>query len=167
MDGRTLNILGALVDALHDRMADAGTQVSGLGASAPAALATLQACPGESVESLSRILGITNSGSVRLVDRLVSAGLVERRPGRDARSIAVHLTPAGSAVAAQVVSRRREALRHALAPLRPHEHAALDGMVERILDGLSSDRRSADRICRLCDYVICPQDRCPVERAVA
>ncbi|ROP33559.1 MarR family transcriptional regulator [Couchioplanes caeruleus] len=167
MNGRALNLLGALVDALHDRMADEGTQVSGLGASAPAALATLRACPGESVESLSRVLGITNSGAVRLVDRLASAGLMERRPGRDARSVALHLTPAGSAVALQIVSRRREALRHALAGLRPQERAALGTMAERVLAELSTDRHSADRICRLCDYVLCPQDRCPVERAVA
>lgn len=47
--------------------------------------------------ALGRALGVNRSSAMKIVNTLVDRGLVERRPGRDARSNALHLTPAGEA----------------------------------------------------------------------
>jgi DNA-binding MarR family transcriptional regulator len=167
MDDRALNLLGALADALHDRMTEAAEQLTSLGSSAPAALATLYACPGESLEWLSKVLGITNSGVVRLVDKLVGAGLAVRRPGADGRTKSLYLTDDGARIATRITARRREALADAVGELDGARREVLAEAVESMLIRLSVDRVAVDRICRLCDYVACPQDRCPTELAVS
>ena len=58
------------------------TVASPLGPSAPAALNALEGyLGGEPIDTLRQVLGLTHSGAVRLVDRLVAEGLAERRPG--------------------------------------------------------------------------------------
>ncbi|MGH9095403.1 MAG: MarR family transcriptional regulator, partial [Acidimicrobiales bacterium] len=94
--GRTANLLGALSLAVSDRMATvvAGTsEHSETAASAISALA--QFLHGPSVDRLSQVVGLSQSGGVRLVDRLQRDGLVERRPGGDRRTAAVSLTARG------------------------------------------------------------------------
>jgi MarR family transcriptional repressor of emrRAB len=166
MDGRTLNLLTALVVALGDVLDDATRDVTHHPPTVASALVTLHAEPGARVDELSRVLGITASGTVRLVDRLVAEGLVERRPGRSGRMVALHPTSRGAAVAEAIVTNRRQALQRALEALSPTQRDQLAGLVEPLLVGLTSDRYTADRICRLCDHHACPQDRCPVERSV-
>src|SRR3984893_14091838 len=95
-DQRLINTLGAFAVALADAIRDATEGASGMTGAAPAALVALdQFLAGCSTEDLARATGVTHSGAVRLVDRLVEAGLVERRSGRDARSGSVVLTATG------------------------------------------------------------------------
>src|SRR3954469_13178902 len=90
----TPQTFGALVLAVGDRVRESIEAVAGQGAAGPAALAARDGLAGGgSIDSLRRILGITHSGAVRLVDRLAAAGLVERRIGADARAVSIHLTP--------------------------------------------------------------------------
>ena len=92
---------------------------SPLGPSAPAALSALDGyLGGEPIDALRETLGLTHSGAVRLVDRLEAAGLAERRPGPDGRSVAVALTPVGHAAAEAVRIAREEALEQALVGAR-------------------------------------------------
>ena len=58
------------------------------------------------------ILRLLGPGAVRLVDRLVADGLVERSKGRDNRAIALYLTDAGMAL-------RQDVLKGRLAAIRP------------------------------------------------
>jgi DNA-binding MarR family transcriptional regulator len=166
-NARDANLLGTLSLAVAGRMESA--VASPLGPSAPAALSALDGyLGGEPIDALSQTLGLTHSGAVRLVDRLVAAGLAERRPGADARSVAVALTPAGRAAAAEVRTARAAALESALAALTPAERAALTGLHEKLLAGLTGDSRaSARRMCRLCDVEACGHHRgtCPVTEA--
>ena len=67
-----------------------------------------------SSEDLAQATGLTHSGAVRLIDRLATAGLVERRPGRDGRSLAIVLTPAGRALSRKVTPARATAIEAAL-----------------------------------------------------
>src|SRR5688572_20555675 len=91
-----INSFGALPVEVAQRVQEAGGRASPHGASAPAALAALHGlASGQSIDALRRIVGLTHSGAVRLVDRLAGAGLVERRVGADQRSVALHLTPEG------------------------------------------------------------------------
>ena len=165
---REANLLGTLSLAVAGRIESA--VASPLGPSAPAALTALDTfLGGEPIDALRETLGLTHSGAVRLVDRLAEAGLAERRRGSDARSVAVALTPAGRAAALDVRRAREAALEDALAALSADERTTLSALHERLLAGLTGDRGSARRMCRLCDVHACGHDRgtCPVTEARA
>lgn len=167
MDERTYNIVGALAIALHDEVMGAVEKGTDFSASASAALVNLLAFPNETIDTLSGPIGLTGSGTVRLVDRLVAAGLVERRVSdRDRRSVALVLTNKGRKVAQRALDGRRAAIAKALSVLTQDEKDSFSRAAEKVLGALSEDRHRADLICRLCDYQFCPQEICPVEQAV-
>jgi DNA-binding MarR family transcriptional regulator len=158
-DDRLINLLGAQALALADRLG---------AASAPAALVHLCAYPGTSPGALRTVLGITDSGATRLVDRLVAAGLAERTAGGDGRSIAVHPTEAGRAAADEALGRRRAALARALEPLDGAERARLETLLDKVVAGLADDRPGALVVCRLCDRdACCAEPGCPLDHTVA
>src|SRR3954454_10801033 len=95
-DARTANVLGALSFAIVDEVDGRLRARSGYGSSSSAALVTLRERGALTVERLRRIVGLTHSATVRLVDRLEGDGLVRRRPGPDGRSVSVRLTRRGS-----------------------------------------------------------------------
>jgi DNA-binding MarR family transcriptional regulator len=165
-NAREANLLGTLSLAVATRLAS--TVNSPLGPSAPAALNALEHyLGGEPIDTLGHVLGLTHSGAVRLVDRLVEAGLAERRPGRDGRSVTVALTPAGREAAEAVRAARVAVLEDTLAVLSADERATLNGLHEKLLAGLTGNRASALRLCRLCDVEACGHHRgtCPVTEA--
>ena len=93
---RPANVFGALALLVADQMADATAVAAGRADSAPAALAALlHFLDRPSVDLLRQVLGLTSSGTVRLLDRLTESGFVERAEGRDKRSTAIVLTEAG------------------------------------------------------------------------
>jgi DNA-binding MarR family transcriptional regulator len=60
------------------------------------ALTVLQESPGTNLNDLAQAMGVTVSTTSRLVDRLVAAGLVDRRPSpQTRREISLVLTAAG------------------------------------------------------------------------
>lgn len=162
MDDRLPQLLGVAALAAVDRLRDALPHTG----SAPAALVHLQAYPGEPVEHLRRVLGISQPATVRVVDRLASEGLVERRPGADRRTLALHLTPAGERAAAEVLAQRAESLRAMLSALEPSEQAALVPLLERLVSSLADDRPGALHVCRLCDREACTRDGCPMDHTI-
>src|SRR5688500_3086585 len=96
MAARTANLVGALALALSDGLGDVLARSSGLRVPDAAVLNVVGQFPGGTIESVRAVLAITHGGVVRIVDRLAAAGLIERRPGPDARSLALHLTAAGN-----------------------------------------------------------------------
>lgn len=165
--GRDANLLGALVTALQDDLEAATVEEARHGSAFPAALATMLGEPGLSIEQLRRILGLSHSGTVRLLDCLEADGMVERKAGGDARTVALHLTAAGRRLARAVLEARRSALAPALALLTPRERTEFSRMTGKILAGLTRDRSHSDHICRLCDLAACPDATCPVDCAAA
>ncbi len=126
-------MLGAVALALADDLRDAGRAVAPHGPSGPAALVALDTdLGGCTIEALRKALGLTHSGTVRLVDRLVGAGLVERRIGPDTRSVALHLTPPGRRAARQVATAHNSALERAMTGLTPPQRAQLGALLERV-----------------------------------
>ena len=110
-DARLANLLGALSTGLNDTAQESAGAAARLDGAAPAALiALLDFLPGGTVRDLSRVVGLTHSGAVRLVDRLVVAGLVARKPGSDGRSRSISLTAAGSRLAKRVRGAREAAV---------------------------------------------------------
>ena len=157
------NALGALALEVARRVQEAGDAASPHGASAPAALAALHGLSGgQSIDSLRRVVGLTHSGAVRLVDRLAAAGLVERRVGADARAVALQLTPEGRRAARRVLARREAAIEGVLAPLTPAERTTLATLHERLLGSLTGGQEGRRRVCRLCDVEACGRE-CPTK----
>lgn len=165
-DDRTANLLGALALALADRMTDEAEARAELGAAAPAALVSLGVAPGTSIGALAMTIGLTHSATVRLVDRLAEAGLVERQGGDDKRVVGLRLTRKGAARRRAILAARKAVMATALSALPEDDQERLTGMIEVVLAHMVRSRRDADFICRLCDEEACPDDRCPVETAV-
>ena len=157
------NLVGALGLALADRLGAAAGLAGG--ASAAEALVSLhQARAGASIDALAGVVGLSHSGTVRLVDRLARDGLVERRRGADQRSAALFLTPAGRRLARRVLTRRDAELHSLLALLTDGEQEALAHVADRILWHLGA-AEPEPRLCRLCDLEACGRSRgrCPVK----
>jgi MarR family transcriptional regulator, negative regulator of the multidrug operon emrRAB len=165
---RGANLLGAVSLAVTDRIRVAAERGAAQGGSAPAALISLAGyLDGSPIDAVRSPLALTHSATVRLVDRLVAAGLAQRREGPDRRSVAVELTPAGHAAAAEAVKARAGALEEALADLDSAERTELARLHAKVLGTLTEGRASAGHICRLCDSHACGHEegRCPVTQA--
>jgi DNA-binding MarR family transcriptional regulator len=161
---RPANLLGAVaLDAAG--VLDAATRpVVGQGGAAAAALVTIAAHPGRSIERLRAPLGLSQPGAVRLVERLVALGWVERAGGGGRRGLELRLTPEGEGVLDELLHARRAALADLLEPLTPSERDQLSGLLEKLLAARTGDRRDLERLCRLCEWRICTQ--CPVAGAL-
>jgi DNA-binding MarR family transcriptional regulator len=143
---------------------------------APAALVALhEFLGGRTTEDLAQAVGITHSGAVRLIDRLVEAGLVERRPGRDGRSGSIVLTARGRALSLKVGAARAEAIDAALESLDGDDSETLLRLIEDLTAAITRFRLRARArrdepaawLCRLCDFGACgrPEGRCPAANA--
>jgi DNA-binding MarR family transcriptional regulator len=167
VDAHAANLLGAVALALGDRVADAAAQAAGRSPSAAAALSALdQFLDSPSIDVLAGVLGLTHSGTVRLVDRLELEGFVRREPGTDARTIAVTLTAAGRGAARRIAAARISVLEDAIEALTPQECDRLDGLLAKVAVGLMREPGATRWMCRMCDLAACGRSdgRCPVER---
>ncbi|MBW4652744.1 MAG: MarR family transcriptional regulator [Kaiparowitsia implicata GSE-PSE-MK54-09C] len=163
-DERTLNLLGAVALGLVDVLAMDVTAQAGHGGEAPAALVTLGAEPGLSINALRQILNLSHPGTVRLVDRLEADDLVQRRAGSDGRTLALFLTEAGRDRRSAILSARRQSLNRAMQALSPGDRQHLAHLLETLLSAMTTSEQRAFALCRLCDEAVCPSDRCPVEQ---
>jgi DNA-binding MarR family transcriptional regulator len=165
---RTGNVIGALSLAVTDRTSAAVGGAAGQSETAAVALSAMyHFLEDPSVDLLRRVLGLTPSGTVRLVDRLQDAGYIARRPGRDGRSVSLRLTASGRRAAERVSAARAEVLEEALSGLAPGERQALDQVVSRVLVGLIRGPGATRWMCRLCDTTACGRKngKCPVANA--
>ena len=178
-DTRLANLLGALSTGISDGMYESTALAAGLDGVASAALiALLDFMPGGSVRTLSQVVGLTHSGAVRVVDRLVAEGLVTRGSGVDARSRSITLTARGVKVARAVRAARGRAVTEVLEQLTATERATLTTLSERLVAGITEHRlekRNAGEtpaggaLCRMCDFGACGRaiGMCPAAETVA
>lgn len=168
---RQANVLGALALIVDDRMSDAIAEVAGgsLSHTAATALSALdQFLDRPTIDVLRQVLGLTPSGTVRLVDRLVEGGYVTRGSGPDGRSRSVTLTPAGRRVARRVAATRADVLRTALERLSPVEREIYEELTGRVLGAFVRETGATRWGCRLCDVHACEREQgnCPVMKEV-
>ena len=165
---RTGNLLGALALVLSDRMTEALGSEMGKSPSAAAALSWLHHFHQQpTVDLLRRVLGLTSSGTVRLLDGLVAEGYVERGAGSDGRATLISLTPAGRAAAVQLAAARGKVLEQALGPLSSAERRSLEKLTSKLLIGLMRGPGAIRWMCRLCDTGVCwAGPGCPVTNTV-
>lgn len=117
-------------------------ELRGLGLSIPQfdALSTLTEREGMSQQDLAARLYVTKGNVSGLVDRLVEAGLVERRAiVGDRRSHALHLTPAGTDLAARGIAAQQAYVARTLGRLDPSAIAAFDRLVQQWRDVARED----------------------------
>ena len=159
---RSRNVFGAFALMVGDNIVSAASSCAPEAGPAAAALALLDHEPGLSIRTLAAGVGLSHAGTVRLVDRLVSEGLVERRGhATDGRTRSLHLTGAGEKASAAVLNARDKVLARALATLSADELATLSSLSERVLRACLRDLEHAYHICRLCGYASCAD--CPIE----
>jgi MarR family transcriptional regulator, negative regulator of the multidrug operon emrRAB len=115
---------------------------------------------GPSNDKLRHILGLSPPGTVRLVDRLVVDGLVERCEGRDKRAIALYLTKRGKALREELLKGRLAAIRPLLAPLTDDEMETFASLLHKVLSSMYPTDMELRTLCRLCDDRVC--SNCPI-----
>ncbi len=160
MIDRTANLLGVIGLAVAGRIEDTARDILSHAGETPAALVVIGHGTGPSNDQLRRVLGLSHPGTVRLVDRLVADGLVERRAGRDRRAIALYLSDRGRAVRQDLLKGRLAAIRPLLAPLSSPEEAQLAALLHKMLASMETTDTERRTLCRLCDDRICSD--CPI-----
>jgi MarR family transcriptional regulator, negative regulator of the multidrug operon emrRAB len=168
MIDRTANLLGVVGLAVSDRIEDTARDILSHTGEAPAALVVIGHGTGPSNDQLRRVLGLSHPGTVRLIDRLVADGLVERREGQDRRAIALHLSERGRAMRDELLKWRLTAIRSLLATLTDAEQETLAALLHKMLSSLETTQTERRTLCRLCDNRVCAD--CPIpadERAGA
>lgn len=167
LDARLVNLFGAATLAATDRLQPAIEAALSQRGAAAAALVHVRDYPGESVEQLSRVLSISQPGTVAVVERLAGDGLIERRPGADRRTHALFATEAGQDRAQKLLQARANALEELLAPLTAAEREQLTPLLEKIVAGLATDRPGARTVCRLCARTVCClASGCPLDHTL-
>jgi DNA-binding MarR family transcriptional regulator len=176
---RLTNLLAVVALEVDDRVRSDVEDAAGLGAAGPSALVALEEfANGASIEHLRDVVGLSHSGCVRLVDRMVAAGLVERRAGTDVRAVSVVLTRAGHAAARRTRAARARAIEPLLVDLDEDERRRLEDLCARVV-GAATRQRLATRaqgappeggwLCRMCDFDACGRDQglCPAATTAA
>ena len=160
MIDRTANLLGVVGLAVADRIKDTARDILRHAGETPAALVVIGYGSGPSNDQLRRILGLSHPGTVRLVDRLVADGLVERYEGSDRRAIALYLSGRGVALREELLKGRLAAIRPLLEPLTGAEQEALAALLHKLLSSMDTTDWDRRRLCRLCDDRVCSD--CPI-----
>ena len=172
-DRHLANVLGAVSLQVMTRASAAMSAATGLSPVQVVAMVALaNYAEGGSTAQLSTSVDLSHSATVRLVDRLVQLGLVERRVGAgDGRVSAVHLTTQGRRTVTRLRRARQTALDEILAGLDEPSRRALAPVLDVLAaaevvpapDGIETSRY----VCRLCDADACGHpDGCPVTRRV-
>lgn len=176
---RLANLVGAAALGIADAISeDLAGEVDLDTTAAAAIVALLDLARDASVQTLSALVGISHSGTVRLVNRLVDAGLVERRAGKDARTNSLRLTRRGRTVALRLRAGRRAAIAAALEGLTGRQQRQLSEICQTVIANITRVRLgirtaggqpSGGALCRLCDPAACgrPDGECPAAVAAA
>jgi DNA-binding MarR family transcriptional regulator len=168
-DPRLENVLGSFALAVSGAIQEAVDEAAGHTAAGPAALTALRIHRGCSVDHLAGVLGLTHSGTVRLVDRLEDDGLVKRGPGRDARAVSLELTARGARRAARISAARATAIEQFLGNLDDVERRAFLTLLEKAVAAGIDDWDDVGHRCRLCDLEACHAGgvACPLDLHMA
>jgi DNA-binding MarR family transcriptional regulator len=159
----TPNVVAAWTITAHDRLQE-GMQTVGVDARDLAALTLVSTHDGCSLEWLRARIGLTQSGTVRLVDRLSDRGLLQRGASTG-RGVPLHLTGQGQQLLQQWQQARDGVVEHLLAGVPAEQRSVLVRAMAAALLTEQRDRPQADATCRTCSWAECGQD-CPVDRSV-
>lgn len=142
-------------------------ELGGRSLSHESALVTIYNHPNETIDVLSKVLGLTHSGAVRLINTLEKEELVERRKSvKDARSVVLYVTDKGSKRVKRVLNSRETATSKILNSFNDEQKQSFLSLIELALSSLTSEQIEARKICKLCNEGVCRKRGCPVENAI-
>jgi DNA-binding MarR family transcriptional regulator len=157
------NVVTAWALSLHDEL-EAVAEDLGIGVRDIAAITLVASHPEVPVDWLRARIGLSQPGTVRLLDRLSAAGLV-RRSAREGRTVHLAVTAAGQDLLARWTRRRDQAVHRLTSGLTDGQQAELAELMALSLSTPGRARAQADLTCRTCDWPACGDD-CPVDRSV-
>ena len=157
------NVVTAWALSLHDEL-EAVAEDLGIGVRDIAAITLVASHPEVPVDWLRARIGLSQPGTVRLLDRLSAAGLV-RRSAREGRTVHLAVTPAGHDLLARWTRQRDQAVTRLTSGLTGGQQAKLAELMALTLSTPDRPRAQADLTCRTCDWPACGDD-CPVDRSV-
>lgn len=160
MTQRTANLLGTLSLAVAARIEETTQAILDHSGETAAALVVIGYGFGPSNDKLRKVLGLSHPGCVRLVDRLVADGMVERRQGADRRAVALHLTKPGYKTRDKVLKGRIAAIEPFISGLETKDEQALGAILHKLLASLDTTDLDRCHMCRLCDDTVCTD--CPI-----
>ena len=160
MNDQTTNLLGVVGLAVADRIEESAREILKHVGETPAALVVIGYDLGPTNDQLRTVLGLSHSGTVRLVDRLVKDGLVVRRQGSSKREIALYPTKKGKLLREQILAERLNSIRPLLDPLTNQERETLDQLLHKVLASMETTDMERRTLCRLCDNRVC--ENCPI-----
>lgn len=159
------NAVAAVSLLIADTVAESGSAAAGVSQREWAALVLIATHSGCSLTWLFRRLGLTQSGAVRLVDRLVEQELLDRAPRLGGREVALTVTADGQDRLDRGAAARSAALDTVIEHLTPGQQTTLAELADTMLRAGFRQRRDADIACRWCDWSGCEPD-CPVDASV-
>jgi DNA-binding MarR family transcriptional regulator len=159
----TANVVVAWVNAVQDQLR-AGLRRIDLEPRDLAALTLVAAYDGCSLDWQRPRVDLTQSGTVRLVDRLTARQLLARGASTG-RGVPLHLTSQGVDILRRWADERDAVISGLLAGLPEAQRAALVAGIAESLQGQRRVRAQADTACRTCTWPACGED-CPVDRSV-
>lgn len=161
------NLIGAFATLVAGDIEQKISDLGGRSLSHESALVVIFNHPNETINVLSKVLGLTHSGSVRLINTLEGEGLVERhRSVEDARSVVLCVTPDGRKRVKQILNSREAVTAKVLENFNDDQKQSLLGLLEVAMNGLTHEQLKARQICKLCDEGVCRILGCPVENSI-
>lgn len=159
----TANILGTLSVLIQDRVEGAWQADLDLSPMAAAAIVQTEGAPGCSIEQVATRIGLSHSATVRVIDKLVERGLIEKdRARQDARQQSLTLSKAGKRLAQQLHAVRNDVTDALLGGIDAGQVTALHQAVCRILGQAVTSPKEGDVVCRVCDEQRCHPGICPI-----
>jgi DNA-binding MarR family transcriptional regulator len=160
----TSNVVAAYALTVHDQLR-AGMRNAELEPRELAALTLVAEHDGCSLDWLRGRVELTQSGTVRLVDRLATRGLLQRGVSTG-RGVPLHVTERGAGSLRRWHDDRDRIVDDLLSGVPAEQRSLLVDAMAAVLAGQQRRRPQADATCRTCSWEACGRD-CPVDRSVA
>jgi DNA-binding MarR family transcriptional regulator len=161
------NLTGAFATYVSTAIETSLSELGGRSLNHEAALVAIYNHPKETIDTLSKVLFLTHSGTVRLVNTLEAQGLVTRiKSTEDARAIVLQATPEGNERVEKILSSREKAIGKVFDHFDSKQRQEFTDLLRIAMQGLTKEKLEARRICRLCNEGVCRKAGCPVEQNI-
>ena len=161
------NLTGAFATYVSTAIETNVSELGGRSLNHEAALVAIYNHPNDTIDSLSKILWLTHSGAVRLVNTLEEQGLITRsKSAEDARAVILSTTPEGGKRVENILQQREKAIENVFKYFDARQKQEFINLLGIAMRGLTEDRLEARRICRLCNEDVCRNVGCPVEQSL-
>lgn len=161
------NLIGAFATSVSTAVESKVLTLGGRSLSHETALVAINNHPNETIDVLSKVLALSHSGAVRLINTLEQEGLVARyKSTQDARSVVLRTTQQGAERVKIILNSRESVILKVLEHFTDEQKKQFSGLLESAMANLTDKQIEARRICRMCDEGVCRKMGCPVEKAV-